>query len=439
MGKSIQSSRSPLFWVPTTYFAMGLPLIFIQQVLTVIYKDYNISNDEIAKWTSLLILPWSLKPLFTIFMETYLNKRFYQIATEAVTALMFGLIAVALPLDGFFFITIGISAVMAISGSMHDIAGDGIYLDQLNKQEQAKLAGWQGAFYNMAKVLCNGALIYLAGRLSKDIGIQNAWIVIVVLLCIIMGIVALYHFFFLPKDVNVKKNDKTISESFGEMADLIIDFFKKKHIWIYLLFIFCYRFGEGLAIKMAPLFLKDDISQGGLSMTNEEYGIIYGIFGTVAFILGSIFAGNLVSKIGLKKALLPLVLSFNIPFVVFLLLSIYQPIGYVATIGLFGYSMSLKWVVALGVVFEYFGYGFGFVGLTLFMMQQIAPGKYKMSHYAFANSIMNLSVLVPGYVSGTLQTMLGYMWFFVLVLIVTIPSIVLAMRIPWVSHDESEI
>lgn len=433
---SIQKKRSPLSWVPSTYFAMGLPLIFISQVLVVIYKDFGVSNEKIAEWTSLLILPWSLKPLFTIFMETYLNKRFYQIATEAITALMFGLIAAALPLNGFFFITIGISAIMAISGSMHDIAGDGIYLDQLNKQTQAKLAGWQGAFYNMAKVLCNGALIYLAGYLSKDMGIHKAWIVIVLLLCAIMGFIALYHMVFLPKDINQKKSDKTISESLREMADLIIDFFRKKHIWIYLLFIFCYRFGEGLAIKMAPLFLKDEIGKGGLGLTNEEYGMIYGIFGTVAFILGSILAGTLVSKTGLKKALVPLVLSFNIPFVVFLLLSIYQPVQHVISMDVFGYALSLKWVVALGVVFEYFGYGFGFVGLTLFMMQQIAPGKYKMSHYAFANSIMNLSVLVPGYISGYLQTMLGYRTFFILVLVMTIPAIVLSIKIPWVNHEE---
>lgn len=427
--------RSALSWVPTTYFAMGLPLIFISQVLVVIYKDYGISNDDIAKWTSLLILPWSLKPLFTIFMETFLNKKFYQVATEAVTALMFGLIASALPLGNFFYITIALSAVMAISGSMHDIAGDGIYMEQLNKSEQAKLAGWQGAFYNMAKVLCNGALIYLAGHLSKTMGIQNAWIVIVFLLCVIMGLVALYHLFFLPKDLTQKTN-KTAKESFIEMADLIVDFFKKKHIWIYLLFIFCYRFGEGLAIKMAPLFLKDDIAQGGLSLTNEEYGLIYGIFGTVAFIVGSILAGTFVSKIGLKKALLTLVLSFNIPFVVFLLLSIYKPVDYVASFSIFGYMMSIKWVVALGVVCEYFGYGFGFVGLTLFMMQQIAPGKYKMSHYAFANSIMNLSVLVPGYISGKLQTMLGYQNFFLLVLVTTTPVIILTMLMPWVEHKE---
>lgn len=114
-------------------------------------------------------------------------------------------------------------------------------------------------------------------------------------------------------------------------------------------------------MKIVPLFLKDAVEQGGIGLTNEQYGLVYGTFGTVAFIIGSISAGYYVSRFGLKKVLFSLVCMFNIPFAVYLLFAVFQP-----------QQIS---VIALGIVGEYFGYGFGFVGLTLFMMQQIARGE----------------------------------------------------------------
>lgn len=116
-------------------------------------------------------------------------------------------------------------------------------------------------------------------------------------------------------------------------------------------------------------------------------------------------------------------LIFNVPFVVYLLLALFRP--------------TSLWWIGSGVVFEYFTYGFGFVGLTLFMMQQIAPGKYQMAHYAFATSIMNLGVMLPGMISGKLSLMLGYRDFFIVVMIATIPALILTYFVPF-THKEAQ-
>lgn len=426
--------RNPVRWVSTTYFAMGLPLILISQIFTLIYQDLGVKESENTYWTSMLLLPWSLKPLFSLFMEVYGTKRIYQITTEFISALMLGLIAFALPLPNFFAITIGLGAVLAISGSMHDIAGDGIYMQELSIEQQSALAGWQGAFYNLAKALANGVLVFLAGYLTRSYGITKAWMAVLLLCALLLGLIALWHFFTLPKEPKREQGEATLGEKLKEMGVLVTSFFQKKYIWLYLGFVLLYRLAEGLAIKVAPLFLKSSLTDGGLGMSNEDYGLIYGTFGTVAFIIGSILAGHFVSRLGLRRTLLALVLIFNVPFGIYYLLALTQPVASVVAIG----SYQLPWVVTLGIMVEYLCYGFGFVGLTLFMMQQIAPGKYQMAHYAFANSLMNLSVLLPGLISGTLSEYFGYQTFFLIVLIVTLPVICFTPYITrhW-AHEEN--
>lgn len=339
-------------------------------------------------------------------------------------SLMFGLVCFALPLPSFFSITIALFAVLGISGSIQDIAGDGIYMQELSAKEQSIYAGWQGGFYNLAKILANGGLVFLAGRLSKSYGVLTGWMVVIGICALIMIALSLYHMTMLPKES--KRISVNKSEKIAELWEMISSFFTKKYIWLYLLFIFLYRLGEGLAVKIAPLFLKDTIELGGLGLSNEVYGLIYGTAGSIAFVLGSILSGYFVASIGLKRALFALVCIFNIPFAVYLLLAYFQP-------------TSLLWI-GTGIVFEYFSYGFGFVGITLFMMQQIAPGKYQMAHYAFANSLMNLSVMLPGMLSGKILHYIGgYQPFFVLVLVVTLPVIFLSLSLPFAHASEEKI
>lgn len=420
----MEKKRNPITWVPSVYFGMGLPYIALSTVSVLIFADLKVDKELITFWTSLLVLPWSLKPLFSFVMELFGTKRQYVFITEAIMSLMFGLVCFALPLPSFFSITIALFAVLGISGSIQDIAGDGIYMQELSAKEQSIYAGWQGGFYNLAKILANGGLVFLAGHLSKSYGVLTGWMVVIGICALIMIALSLYHMTMLPKES--KRASVNRSEKIAELWEMISSFFTKKYIWLYLLFIFLYRLGEGLAVKIAPLFLKDTIELGGLGLSNEVYGLIYGTAGSIAFVLGSILSGYFVASIGLKRALFALVCIFNIPFAVYLLLAYFQP-------------TSLLWI-GTGIVFEYFSYGFGFVGITLFMMQQIAPGKYQMAHYAFANSLMNLSVMLPGMLSGKiLHHIGGYQPFFVLVLVVTSPVILLSLRLPFAHGSEEKI
>ena len=420
----MEKKRNPITWVPSVYFGMGLPYIALSTVSVLIFADLKVDKELITFWTSLLVLPWSLKPLFSFVMELFGTKRQYVFITEAIMSLMFGLVCFALPLPSFFSITIALFAVLGISGSIQDIAGDGIYMQELSAKEQSIYAGWQGGFYNLAKILANGGLVFLAGRLSKSYGVLTGWMVVIGICALIMIALSLYHMTMLPKES--KRASVNRSEKMAELWEMISSFFTKKYIWLYLLFIFLYRLGEGLAVKIAPLFLKDTIELGGLGLSNEVYGLIYGTAGSIAFVLGSILSGYFVASIGLKRALFALVCIFNIPFAVYLLLAYFQP-------------TSLLWI-GTGIVFEYFSDGFGFVGINLFMMPQIAPGKYQMAHYAFANSLMNLSVMLPGMLSGKiLHHIGGYQPFFVLVLVVTLPVILLSLRLPFAHGSEEKI
>lgn len=412
---------SPIAWVPTLYFAMGMPFVVLNMVCALMYKGMGVSDAQIAFWTSLIMLPWTLKPLWSPFLEMYKTKKFFVVITQLTTGVCFGLVAFALHLPDFFAITIALLAVIAFSGATHDIAADGTYMAVLSNEEQARWIGWQGAFYNIAKIAATGGLVYLAGVFIQDYGVTKAWMIIMLCISVIMLCLGVWHFFILPSDGRSAAAGKTIGDVWRDLVEVIIDFFRKKHIVYYIFFIILYRFAEGFCMKIVPLFLKAGRDVGGLGMDEKAIGLCYGTFGAAAFVVGSILAGYYIAHTGLKKALFRLALVFNLPFVAYTLLAVFQ--------------LDSLWIIGAGIVMEYFGYGFGFVGLTLFMMQQIAPGKHQMSHYAFASGIMNLGVMLPGMASGFLSDALGYEGFFIFVLFCTIPALLITKFVPFTHVD----
>lgn len=421
----MSQTKSPAVWVPTVYFAMGLPMVLLSDVSLLMFKDLGISDGQITFWASLLTLPWSLKPLFSPVMEIFGTKKQYVVLTELVSAVVLGLIFAGLGIKDFFPVTIALMALMAVSGSMHDIAGDGTYMQHLSQKQQSQYIGWQGAAYNIAKIFARGALVYLVGSLSKSYGILTAWRAVFVLAGVIMLLVAIYHLVLLPGQIREPKEEqkpRSLSSAMKSFAEIFISFFGKRYIWFYLLFILLYRLTEGLAIKIAPLFLKAGVAEGGIGLTNEQFGLIYGTAGTAAFILGSILSGYFISHYGLRRVLFLVAMIFNIPFVVYFLLAYFQP-------------EDLGWVAG-GITLEYFGYGFGFVGLNLFMMQQVSPGPHQMAHYAIGTSLMNLSVMLPGMVSGFISDQVGYELFFLIALVVAIPGLICAYKVPFTYDEE---
>ena len=420
----------PLRWVPTLYFAMGLPFVVLNMVSAVLYKDLGISDAQIAFWTSLIMWPWTIKFLWSPFLELYRTKKFWVVGSQLLSGVLFGVAALSLQLPLFFSVSVAVFAVVAFSGATHDIAADGVYMSELSPASQAKYIGWQGAFYNLAKLVATGGLVWFAGFLYEGFSAVGAatfdayvrsWTVVLAILCGLLVLLGVYHVRALPAGGGAAERH-SLRDGLSGLKEVIAAFFTKRHIWYYIAFIIRYRLGEGFVMKIVPLFLKADTASGGLGLTNQQIGLYYGTFGAGAFLLGSLLAGYYIARRGLRRTLFTLCCIFNLPFGVYALLAWFQP--------------SSMWLVGGGIVVEYFGYGFGFVGLTLFMMQQVAPGRHQMAHYAFASGIMNLSVMLTGMASGFLSDLMSYRIFFLAVMLATIPAFVITRLVPFTYDDK---
>ena len=405
----------PAAWVPTLYFAEGIPFFAVSLLAGILYKRLGLGNDVIALYTKLLLLPWSLKPLWSPLLEMFKTKKYFVVLLQFCGGVSLGLIALCLPLPGYFLYTIGLFAVVAFCSSTHDIAADGLYIASLSGKEQAAYAGWQSGFYSVARLFSQGGLIILAGYLEARMDVPHAWMAIFAAMGLILVALSLYHARALPTG-GAARHSGNLREIAATFGDVLISFLKKPNIYLLLLFILLYRAGEGQVVTIGPLFLVDKRSAGGLGLTMDQFGTIYGTFGTVAFLAGTVLGGYFTSWLGLRRALLPLICAMNFPNLAYVYLSAALPTSRV----LIASAMSL----------EMFGYGFGFVGVMLLMMQEIAPGKYQTAHYAFANSLMNLGLMIPGAVSGKIQMTLGYRKFFVWVLISSVPALILSRFIP---------
>lgn len=416
--------------MPSLYFAMGLPFVVLNMVSAVMFKDLGVSDAQIAFWTSLIMWPWTIKFLWSPVLELYRTKKFWVVAAQLAGGVLFGLAALALHLPVFFAVVIALFAAVAFCGATHDIVADGVYMEALSAREQARFIGVQGAFYNLAKLVATGGLVWCAGWLFErftaatggDLSAASraAWAIILCVLALIMAGAGLWHVRALPAGRVSPMRDSSGSV-LRSLREVVVSFFSKKHIWCYIAFIILYRLGEGFVMKIVPLFLKADTAAGGLGLSNQQIGLYYGTFGAGAFLAGSWLAGRYIAARSLRRTLFSLVCIFNLPFAVYALLAWFQP--------------SSMWLVGGGIVLEYFGYGFGFVGLTLFMMQQVAPGQHQMAHYAFASGIMNLSVMLPGMASGYLSDAVGYRVFFLVVMLATVPAFVMTRLVPF-TYDE---
>ena len=413
--------RHPLSWIPTTWFAMGLPnLVLGGTVATLLYKSLGYSDSQIAFWTGIIVLPWSFKPLWGPFMELYKTKKFYIQFSQLACGVLFLSAVLSLYSHYFFPLSVTIFIAIAFFGATQDMAGDGIYLSELTASEQAKYVGWQGTFYNVAKLFSNGGMVFLAGILIPLLGNQQAWAIVLAIYAAVMLILGVYNASVLPQQItNPASSSKEVVE---KLKDVMVSFFKKKNIWAGILFIVLYRFAEGQAIKIMPLFLKADRVVGGLGLSEATVGLLTGIYGTAAFVVGSLAAGYFVANKGLnRKTLLLLCGFFNIPF------AAYAYLAYTQTDSL--------WMIGAAISVEHFGYGFGFIGIILFIMQQIAPGPYQMAHYAFGSAITYFGYTLASMISGAISDAWGYEKFFLWVLLSTIPAFLVSALVPLKKAD----
>ncbi|MCE2704295.1 MAG: MFS transporter [Bacteroidota bacterium] len=409
--------KHPLSWIPTTWFAMGLPnLVLGGTIASLLYKSLGYSDTQIAFWTGLIVLPWSFKPLWGPFMELYKTKKFYIQFSQLACGLLFSLSVLSLYTSVFFPLSVTLFFLIAFFGATQDMAADGIYLSELSSSQQARYVGWQGTFYNVAKLFSNGGMVFLAGVLIPLLGDRDAWAIVLAIYALVMLLLGIYNRRVLPEQV-VQQSIQSAAQVWDTLKDVMVSFFQKKHIGAGILFIVLYRFAEGQGIKIMPLFLKASIAEGGLGLTESTVGLLTGIYGTAAFVLGSLAAGYFVSNKGLnRRTLLLLCAFFNLPFAAYAYLAITQA--------------SSLWVIGAAIAIEHFGYGFGFIGIILFIMQQIAPGKYQMAHYAFGSAITYFGYTIASMISGAISDYLGYAQFFVWVLVSTLPAFLVSWLVP---------
>ena len=419
----------PLTWVPTLYMAESLPFAGVLLVSVLMYRSMRtefpvLTDGRIALYTALLGLPWSLKPFWSPFLELYRIKKHIALLTQVVGGAMFAGLALAMRVPPVIQLSLVIFALLAFNSATHDIVADGIYLDSLSNSEQAKYSGVQSAFWTLGSVLAQGGLVWFAGRMEKDLGVRPAWMLVMGALALFMLLLAAYHSRVLPTGKIGSTSVKTFADARGRFRTVVDAFFLKKNIWWMIMFVLLYRFSEAQVTKIAPLFMRADRSAGGLGLSTEDVGIIYGTVATVAFVLGSLAGGAYAAKIGLKRALPWLVIIFNVPNALFTFLAFTTPTNFA--------------IITASSTLEKFTLGFGQVALIVYMMQQVAPGKYKMAHYGFATALMNLGVQIPGMLSGTIKDAIGFKWFFVYVLIAAVPSFIVAFLVPFREIKEDD-
>ena len=414
--------RNPKLWVPTLYLAQGLPFFAVAIVANQMLKSMGVPNDELSHWTALIGLAWAFKPFWSPFLELVSSKKLVVTFFQVFSGLCLGGVALALQAPFWFAACMAMLTLVAIASATHDFSCDGLYITSLDEKGQAQYAGWTGTFFNAAKFFTSGALLVLAGHFEKTLGTVPAWTISFCILGAMMVALGLYNSWALPLAKNEVSKDTNAAAIARTLWEVIVEFFKKPGIWVSIIFIFLFRAGEAQVQLIGPLFLREARHLGGLGLSTAEVGAVYGTVGTVAFLVGSIAGGYFTSWLSLKRAILWLILAVNLPNIAFYLLSYFQPT-----------DLS---IISVALSVEMFGYGFGFVGLILYMMQVVAPGKYQTAHYAFATGFMQLGNVLFKLFSGDIQIALGYQHFFIWVMLSAIPVAVLSQVIPMTARPQ---
>jgi len=406
------TTRNPWAWIPTLYFAEGLPYIIVMTVSVIMYKRLDISNTDIALYTSWLYLPWVIKPLWSPVVDILRTKRFWIVSMQLVVGASLAGVAFTLPADRFFQYTLAFFWLLAFSSATHDIAADGFYMLGLSKHHQAFFVGIRNTFYRIAMLTGQGLIVILAGQMETITGtIKLAWSITLFILGGLFVLFFIWHSLILPHpDKDVKRTAGSVTKVFKDFIATFVSFFRKDGIGLSLVFILIFRLGEAQLVKLAPPFLLDPTEEGGLGLTTSIYGLTYGTAGPVALTLGGILGGIVISRNGLKKWMLPMVFAMNLPNLVYVFLSFVQP-------------QSLG-IITASIFVEQFGYGFGFTAFMLYLIY-ISEGEHKTAHYALCTGFMALGMMLPGMVSGWIQEQIGYNHFFIWVMISTIPGFII--------------
>lgn len=411
--------KNPWAWVPSLYFAEGLPYVAVMTISILVYKQLGLSNTEITFYTSWFNLPWLIKPLWSPFVDLVKTKRWWITCMQLLLAAAFGGVAFTIGKSFWLEGTMFFFWIMAFCSATHDIAADGFYMLGLDEHHQAMFVGVRSLFYRLATIFGSGILVVLAGLVQVQFRgeIRLSWcLVFYAVAGLIIGL-WLWHRFALPVPAeDAPRTGVTVNNIMAEFGHTVKTFFEKPQFFTALLFILFYRMPEGLLVKVSALFLIDPPHNGGLGLSPQDYGFVNGTVGVIALIVGGILGGVVVSRDGLKRWLWPMVASITLPDLVYVYLSYTLP--------------DNLFIVSACIAVEQFGYGFGFTAYMLYLVY-FSQGSYKTSHYALCTAFMSLSLMLPGFVAGMLQESVGYQTFFIIVVCMCIltPIVSLFLKI----------
>lgn len=402
---------SPWLYVPTLYFAAGLPYFLVNNVSVIFYKNLGIDNTQIAFWTSFLYLPWVIKMFWGSLVDLYSTKRNWVLYTQLTMACCLAGLALSLQSANFFFISLIALTIIAFVSATYDTAADGFYLLALSEEKQAFFVGIRSVFYRLAAIFSSGVLVFWAGKLQISlVNVAFSWSLAIALTALIFAVIFLFHQFALPNPEI--SNSVTLKNK--SYTQIIKAYFTQEKIWVIVAFIVLYRFGEAMLVKITPPFLLDETQVGGLGLSTSVVGLTYGTFGSIALIVGGIIGGILIERYGIKKCLLPMALALNLPNIFYVYMAYTQP------------QIQLVYLL---ISVEQFGYGIGTAAYSVYMMY-LAKNEYKTSHFAISTGLMALGMMLPGFISGYLQQWMGYQLFFIVVVLLTIPGMVTLFFIP---------
>ena len=455
-----RSNKSPWFWVPTLYFAEGIPYFIVNVISVTMFKRLGMPNGDLALYTSLLYLPWVIKPLWSPFVDVIRTKRWWILLMQLLCTAGFAALALSVSPDAFG-LSLVVFYVIAFASATHDIAADGFYMLALEQKQQAAFVGIRSTFYRIASVFGQGVIVVLAGVLEERLGaIPRAWSVTLLACAVLFALVTLWHWRFLPAVEHVPAGRRTVPGGSGEartpsgvavkrqrdvedieavepppgtevkgaapsiggcrkatggldsvfrgFAEAWKTFFQKSGVWLAILFMLLYRLPEAFSVKMLTPFLLDPAEAGGLGLSTAQSGLVYGTVGVIALTVGGILGGLYAARKGLRRSMWPMSMALALPCAVYLFLAATQP--------------SALWVIYLCVAVDQFGYGFGFTAYMLYMMQ-FSEGEFKTSHYAICTAFMALSMMIPGLFAGWMQERLGYVGFFIVVMVCCLATV----------------
>ena len=390
-----------------------------------LFAKMGVPNDQLSFFTTLLYFPWFLKGLWSPFVDILRTKRWWIVAMQALMTVLCILLTITLPHPaaetiaakatsaGLFRWTLIFFIIAAFASATHDIAADGYYMLAHDSKSQAAFVGIRSTFYRIASVFSQGVLVYIAGQIENRTGdIPLSWQVTLGATSAVMLLVTLYHSFFLPRTAEDQPRETengervNVAHVWEELKESFVTFFTKPGVGLAIAFMLLYRLSEGFLVKLSQPFLVDgreaflregQIIGGGLALNTDTVGLLYGTIGVICLLLGGILGGIYIARRGLKRSLWLMAAALTLPSFVYCYLSMAQP--------------ESLWLIGTAVSFEQFGYGFGFTAYMMYMMH-FSEGRYKTSHYAICTAFMALSMMIPGFVAGSLELAVGYSTFF---------------------------